>query len=133
MFTRKSLSKSKMSELSAQVAKQFNRLFEDSTDTTSKLRALTNIQKLLECFAIGTYQFDLAIARVTNAKRYLESGETGAAKYEVRMLFGGLKNFVFEDESHDSHNSSVAPAPNDPPARPILAAIKSLSDFRSAT
>jgi len=122
MFARGKISNSKLNEVSHNAARQLNKLLVDSTDSSLKLRALGNLRRLLDCMVLGTYQYDLAVARVNNAQRYLESGEPGAAKFEVRMLFGGLRSYVFEEEPPITTEPIRARSP-----KPILAAVKSVS------
>ena len=45
---------------------------------------------LLESLPLSTSEFGLATTRLNNARRYLESSERGAARYELRLLIGGL-------------------------------------------
>ncbi len=68
------------------------------------MRSLDEIRALLDCLAISTIEYDVAVARINNAKRYLQSDETGAASYEVRLLIGGLQAQI--DSQADIHIES---------------------------
>lgn len=46
----------------------------------------------LECMPLSTGEFALAMNRLKNAEMYLQSGEPGAARYELRMLLRSLTN-----------------------------------------
>ena len=51
---------------------------------------LTRAALLLESLPLTTSEFSVAMNRLNNARRYLESDERGAARYELRLLIGGL-------------------------------------------
>ena len=121
MFARKKSPQSKLNEVSCQAAAQLKKLLVDSADSSLKLPALRNLRKLLECMAMGTYQYDVAVARINNAERYLESGEPGAAKFEIRMLFGGLQSDLFEAQPPVTNEPTWVKLP------PVLAAVKPVS------
>lgn len=44
----------------------------------------------LEAMPLGTGRYDVAVSRLNNCRRYEKSGETGAAKYELKLLCGYL-------------------------------------------
>jgi hypothetical protein len=41
---------------------------------------------LLQALPLDTTEFALAVNRLANARHYLESGEYGAARFELRLL-----------------------------------------------
>ena len=49
------------------------------------------IRQMLEALPLASAEFGLAVNRLTNAQRYLHSGEYGAARYELRLLLGSLE------------------------------------------
>lgn len=49
----------------------------------------------LDAMPLGTDRYDVAVARLNNCLRYAQSGETGAAKYELRLLCGYLDLAAF--------------------------------------
>lgn len=51
---------------------------------------LTEAAMLFESLPLGTSEFGLAMNRLNNARRYLESNERGAARYELQLLVAGL-------------------------------------------
>jgi hypothetical protein len=44
------------------------------------------LRVLLEALPLDTREFGLAVNRLANARHYLESGEYGAVRYELRLL-----------------------------------------------
>jgi hypothetical protein len=51
------------------------------------------LRLLLEALPLDTAQFGLALNRLANAHHYLESGEWGAAWYELRLLRRSLEHY----------------------------------------
>jgi hypothetical protein len=49
------------------------------------------LRLLLEALPLDTTEFGLAQNRLANARRYLGSGEFGAARYELRLLRRSLE------------------------------------------
>jgi hypothetical protein len=49
------------------------------------------LRLLLEALPLDTTDFGLAVNRLANARHYLESGECGAARYELRLLRRSLE------------------------------------------
>jgi len=49
------------------------------------------LRLLLEALPLDTEEFGLAVNRLANAWQYVESGEYGAAGYELRLLRRSLK------------------------------------------
>ena len=65
-------------------------------------------RSMLETMPLFNDQFDLACTRLENAQHYLQYTEPGAARYELRMLAGSLKNFqlkVRESERRLRHKA----------------------------
>ena len=58
---------------------------------SSEFGELLHLADLLESLPLSTEEFNVAQNRVRNASRYLRSGERGAAQYELRMLFGSIR------------------------------------------
>ncbi len=54
------------------------------------------IRNALEAMPLPTDQFGLACTRLKNAQHYLRCTESGAARYELQLLFGSLKNGLTE-------------------------------------
>ena len=48
------------------------------------------LRAMIMSLPMASDDFCLAINRLRNAQRYLSSNETGAARYELRLLLGGL-------------------------------------------
>jgi hypothetical protein len=48
------------------------------------------LRLLLECLPLDSTEFALAVKRLANARHYLQTGEFGAARYELRLLRGSL-------------------------------------------
>ncbi len=51
-------------------------------------KELTLIAQMLSSLPLATDVYGLAENRLANARRYLDSGEFGAARYELRLLLG---------------------------------------------
>lgn len=49
----------------------------------------------LDAMPLGTDRYDVAVSRLNNCLRYAKSGETGAAKYELKLLCGYLDLAAF--------------------------------------
>jgi hypothetical protein len=52
---------------------------------------LEQVRPLLEALPLTRTEFSLAVNRLANVRRYLESGECGAARYELRLLRKSLE------------------------------------------
>lgn len=61
---------------------------------TRMQESLDSIRGLLDCLPMDTVEYNMANLRIKNAQRFLESNEAGAAKFEIRMLRGSLKNYL---------------------------------------
>jgi hypothetical protein len=53
---------------------------------------LDEVRSLLESLPLSTGEYGVAKNRLRNAQRYLTSQERGAARFELRMLAGSLRN-----------------------------------------
>ncbi len=56
------------------------------------LEKLHKIRHLLESLPQATGEYSLSCNRLGNVRHYLESEEHGAARYELRLLAGMLRN-----------------------------------------
>jgi hypothetical protein len=52
---------------------------------------LDQLRLLLEALPLDSTEFSLAWNRLANARHYLESGERGAARFELRLLRRSLE------------------------------------------
>ena len=68
----------------------FAKLVQDTSDQQLIVQ-LGSLRQLLEQVLIGQADFGLATNRISNAMRYLNSGERGAAQYEIRLLINDLR------------------------------------------
>jgi hypothetical protein len=48
------------------------------------------LEALLESLPLPTAQFGLAMKRLNNVKDYVAAGEFGAARFELKIMLGGL-------------------------------------------
>lgn len=48
------------------------------------------LETLVESLPLPTAEFALAMKHLYNAKEYVSAGEVGAAKFELKMMLGGL-------------------------------------------
>jgi hypothetical protein len=55
------------------------------------LACFERLRRLLEALPLDSTEFALAVNRLANARHYLEIGEYGAARYELRLLRRSLK------------------------------------------
>ncbi|MDA1051274.1 MAG: hypothetical protein O3C40_12450 [Planctomycetota bacterium] len=55
---------------------------------------LAEVHQLLESLPMATGEFGLAINRLKNARRYLQSCERGAARWELASLLDGLRREI---------------------------------------
>ena len=55
------------------------------------LACFERLRLLLEALPLDSTEFALAVNRLTNARHYLETGEHGAARYELHLLRRSLK------------------------------------------
>jgi hypothetical protein len=53
---------------------------------------LETVRSLLESLPLSTGEYGMAQNRLRNAERYLRSQEHGAARFELQMLAGSLRN-----------------------------------------
>jgi hypothetical protein len=53
---------------------------------------LESVRSLLESLPLSTGEYGIAQNRLRNAERYLRSQEHGAARFELQMLAGSLRN-----------------------------------------
>jgi hypothetical protein len=56
------------------------------------LACFGRLRVLLEALPLDSTEFGLAVNRLANARCYLESGEYGGARYELRLLLRSLKD-----------------------------------------
>jgi hypothetical protein len=49
----------------------------------------------LECLPLSRGEYATAINRLMNARSYFHAGESGAARFELRLLLGGLETGTF--------------------------------------
>jgi hypothetical protein len=82
----------------------FGKLSSNPAESAKLFEWLKEAKDLLDYILIGTFDYDVAQSRIRNAIRYLESSELGAAKYEIRLLIGGMRS---QFESTDKRISST--------------------------
>ena len=56
----------------------------------ANLNELADATHLLEALPLSTSEFAVACNRLSNARRYLDSGERGAARSEVQLLMRSM-------------------------------------------
>ncbi len=69
----------------------FIRSILNSGDSVKMLESLTVLQDWVDRFLPGPLDYKTAINRINNARRFLESHEAGAARYEIRMLMQSVQ------------------------------------------
>ena len=55
-------------------------------DPAGMLHGLADLQLLLDQLAPATFDGEITRSRIDNARRFLQSQEAGAARYEIRLL-----------------------------------------------
>lgn len=78
-------------DVSRQIERMLERLSQPISDRLQTGERLHELRQLLGCVLLGTADYDVALARIGNAQRYLGSDEKGAARYELRLLVAGLR------------------------------------------
>ncbi len=58
------------------------------------LKALEQVFDLLRSLPLTSGEFGVGINRIDNARRYVRAGEYGAARYEVQLLSGIVRERV---------------------------------------
>jgi hypothetical protein len=59
---------------------------------SSAVSGFEQTRQLLEVLPLSSAEFSLAVHRLANAQRYLQSGERGAARYELGLLRRSLES-----------------------------------------
>ncbi|MCA9186356.1 MAG: hypothetical protein KDA99_12080 [Planctomycetales bacterium] len=67
-------------------------LLQGTEDSNQTAGSIGNAKKLIAALPLATDDFCTASNRMRNAVRYFNSGERGAAKYELRLLLASLRN-----------------------------------------
>ena len=82
--------KDERNQIGTDALRAFSKLLSDSTDSNLMFKCLEELRALLDCLVLGTGEYGTAVLRIKNAQRFFASDEFGAAKFEVRLLKGGL-------------------------------------------
>ena len=90
--------------LAREAKRQFKKLFSNFSNISLTTQTLDDIRDILKRLVLNTTEFDVATKRIKNAKRYLRSSETGAAKYEIGLLLGGLRTHLFVENEPDANS-----------------------------
>jgi hypothetical protein len=61
-------------------------------DTTASTHKLDSVRSLLDSLPLSTSDYGIAQNRLRNAERSLRSQERGAARFELQLLAGSLRN-----------------------------------------
>jgi hypothetical protein len=67
-------------------------LLEEASRPGETVAGFERARLLLEALPLGSAEFGLAVNRLANARHYLQSGEYGAAHYELRLLRRSLQH-----------------------------------------
>jgi hypothetical protein len=73
------------------LCKDLNELLGQPSGHRAPAACFEQIRLLLEALPLDTTEFGLALNRLANARHYLESGEYGAARYELHLLRRSLE------------------------------------------
>ena len=77
--------------LSALLCEGLDELLGRLSGRTVPVACFEQLRLLLEALPLDSTEFGLAVNRLANARHYLESGEYGAARYELRLLRRSLE------------------------------------------
>lgn len=88
---------SQLDTICRQAEEQFSNLMANVKNAATLRGDLHDLQDFLECVPLATDEYELTVARINNARRYLESNEQGAAKYEIRQLIRSLRGRMVSD------------------------------------
>ena len=69
-----------------------DRLLDGTTHDCGPVAAFEEVRQILEALPLASADFSLAMNRLANAEHYLQSGERGAARYELHLLRQGLSS-----------------------------------------
>ncbi|MEQ1902906.1 MAG: hypothetical protein ABL888_01810 [Pirellulaceae bacterium] len=93
----------------SQIRRHCNEFHHKPRDAKKSKIAINRISQLLDFIPMASDDFGVALSRLNNANRYLDSAEFGAAQYEIRLFEGTLRQFagrqspvVFEADLLDS-------------------------------
>ncbi len=86
MNPRRRIPRSEMRAMPVPAIENFIQSILQSSDSTKMLKSLADLQKLLEQVFPRAVDYETAVCRIRNARRFLESREAGAARYEMRLL-----------------------------------------------
>jgi hypothetical protein len=112
---------SQLESICRQTEKHFAELIETVKNAAMLRGDLHELHDILEYLPLATNEYDLTVARINNARRYLDSGEQAAAKYEIRQLIHSLRVRIWSngqtnqivnpiDEDWDEASKSAVPA-----------------------
>jgi hypothetical protein len=88
MIARPQGESSRIEDVARQIRFYCRCLTEYPPEDQNAFLALDRIRQLLDFVPMASDDFDDAILRVNNARRYLQSREPGAARYEIHLLLG---------------------------------------------
>ncbi len=108
MITKERDFDSELDRIAADAGRLFAQLSNNPIDGKILVECLDQLRDLLDCMVLGTVEHGLAVLRIRNAIRFVASEEFGAAKYEIRLLKGGLKDQL----TTHVKQLSVAPSKN---------------------
>ena len=80
-----------------------------ATDSKALIDGLEEMREILDCLLLDSSDYSLARQRIDNAMRFVQSNESGAAKYEIRMLRGGLRQLLGANPLNSKPNRIVLP------------------------
>jgi len=77
-------------EIRRLAAVRLRSLMQKLSDTQPAADELNNLRQIFKSLPLTSGDFSLAMNHLRNVERYLCSDEPGAARYELRLLSGGL-------------------------------------------
>jgi hypothetical protein len=79
-------------EVRSQLVQHLQGWIDRPADDMSNADDLLDVLAMLNSLPLTTSEFGLAVSRLKNAQRYLVANEPGAARWELRILLGGVRD-----------------------------------------
>ena len=74
------------------ILNRLRHVIESPADKPAAIAELKEVAQLFECLPLSSFEFELAIRRLQNGVRYLQSDEYGAAQFELRLLASSFRS-----------------------------------------
>lgn len=79
-------------EVRSQLVQHLQEWIDPPTEDSPEEGELLDALGMLSALPLSTSEFTLAVNRLRNARRYLAANEPGAARFELRLLLGSVRD-----------------------------------------